>query len=237
MAAGGTWDDSGVPGFTQADTTITARALRVTLTGDRTVTLGGVNPEKDIGVSFQCAAYAGWGVAGDQCSVQLYGKPGTIPMTAAGAITQGAYVFPAASGKIDDVAVGSPLGIAMEAATGDGSIIEVLPLPRNPAIPGKITDPGNGGAIPVTKSGVVSMTSTGADTRTMAIPTFDGQTMVLTHDVDGGSVAVTVASAFNEAGNTITTFTDAKESIGFVAVRLAGVLRWQVSFNDGTALS
>lgn len=237
MAAGGTWDDSGVPGFTQADTTITARALRVKMSGDRTITLGGVNAESDIGVSHQCAAYSGWGTAGDQCSVMLYGKPGTIPMTAAGAIAQNATVFPAASGKIDDVAVGAPLGIAMEAASGDGSIIEVLPFPRGYGAPRKITDPGNGGAIPVTHSGVCSMTSTGADTRTLAVPTFDGQELGLCHDVDGGSIAVTVASGINEAGNTTITFTDVDEAIFLKAVRKAGVLRWQVVGNGGTTLS
>lgn len=55
--------------------------------------------------------------------------PGTVKMVAAGAITQYARVYGAASGKIDDAAAGVPIGIALEAATAAEDLIEVLRLP------------------------------------------------------------------------------------------------------------
>jgi hypothetical protein len=56
---------------------------------------------------------------------------GTIEMTASGAITLGADVYADADGKVSALPVGAgdyrKIGIAMQAASGDGSIIEVLP--------------------------------------------------------------------------------------------------------------
>jgi hypothetical protein len=52
----------------------------------------------------------------------------TVRMVASGAISQFADVYRAASGKITATPNGKRIGIAMEAASGDGSQIEVLPL-------------------------------------------------------------------------------------------------------------
>ena len=52
----------------------------------------------------------------------------TVRMVAAGAVSQYADVYRAASGKISATPNGKRIGIAMEAASGDGSQIEVLPL-------------------------------------------------------------------------------------------------------------
>lgn len=64
---------------------------------------------------------------GDVRNVRLRNTPGTVKMVAAGAITAGAQVFAAASGKIDDTPNPYPEGIALEAATASGDVIEVLP--------------------------------------------------------------------------------------------------------------
>lgn len=64
---------------------------------------------------------------GDVKNVRLRNTPGTVKMVAAGAITAGAQVFAAASGKIDDTPNAFPEGIALEAAANNGDIIEVLP--------------------------------------------------------------------------------------------------------------
>ena len=61
-------------------------------------------------------------------SVRLTRSLDTVKMIASGAITQYADVYRAASGKISATPNGKRVGIAMEAASGDGSIIEVLPL-------------------------------------------------------------------------------------------------------------
>lgn len=64
--------------------------------------------------------------ADEQVAVRLRTAQGTVKMLAAGAISLGARVYGAASGKINDVENGNPVGIALEAASGDGSVIEVL---------------------------------------------------------------------------------------------------------------
>ncbi len=76
-----------------------------------------------------------------------------------------------------------------------------------------IVDPGDGGAIDVSRSGYCEITTTGVDdTRTIADPTFRGQEIFLTLVVDGGDAVITAASAVNQAGNTIITFSDIGES-------------------------
>ncbi len=56
---------------------------------------------------------------------------GTHEMVADAAISAGAAIYGAASGKISSTANGSQIGIAIEAATADGDIIEVLPFQAN----------------------------------------------------------------------------------------------------------
>ena len=64
--------------------------------------------------------------SGYNIDVRMYDHGGTLKMTASGAITAGAKVYAAASGKI--AATGTLLiGTALDAATGDGSVIEVVP--------------------------------------------------------------------------------------------------------------
>ena len=103
-----------------------------------------------------------------------------------------------------------------------------------------IADPGTGAAIPVTRSGVCALTigSAGAETNTLAIPTFIGQEITICADVVGtGTRAVTAASAINVAGNTVMTFDTARDTITLKAIQLAGVLAWEATFNAAVALS
>jgi len=57
----------------------------------------------------------------------------------------------------------------------------------------QITDPGDTGAIPVTASGSVALTTGGAETRTVAAPAFVGQTLSFFFQVDGGDCWVFTA--------------------------------------------
>lgn len=66
--------------------------------------------------------------SGDQVSVSLANATGTAKMVADGAISSGANVYGADSGKISDITSAHFVGIALETATADGSIIEVLPM-------------------------------------------------------------------------------------------------------------
>lgn len=64
----------------------------------------------------------------DVVSVRLRNAPGTRKMVAAGAFSVGAAIYGAAAGKVDDVSSGTQIGIALEAATADNDIVEILPI-------------------------------------------------------------------------------------------------------------
>lgn len=112
--------DSGFKGFL-ASAAITQFA-RVKLDAAGTISTAGLT-DREIGIA-QNAAFA----AGDQVNVKLRTAPGTHKMIAAGAVTNGAIVNTQASGKIDDAATatGYPVGTALEAATANNDVIEVL---------------------------------------------------------------------------------------------------------------
>ena len=80
---------------------------------------------KPVGVSLYAVS------AGDTVSVKLINSQGTFEIEAAGAIDLGDPVYAAASGKVQalpaDAGDYQRIGIAVEAATADGDIIEVLP--------------------------------------------------------------------------------------------------------------
>lgn len=64
---------------------------------------------------------------GVQLSARLLNCGGTVKMKAGVAITLGALVYSAASGKIGVTGTNRLEGKAFEAATADGDIIEVMP--------------------------------------------------------------------------------------------------------------
>lgn len=123
-------------------------------------------------------------------------------------------------------------GFTTETAV-EGALAEIYPK-----VTAVIADPGDGGAIPVTKSGTVAITTTGVDdTRTLAIPTFAGQQLDISLDVDAGDAVITVAAAVNQTGNNTLTGADAGDHIRLVGVQVGGALVWRVAANDGWALS
>jgi hypothetical protein len=64
---------------------------------------------------------------------------GTVKLIASEAIAAGDTVYKAASGKVGKTATNCKIGIALEAASADGSIFEVLPHTRSFTTAGKIT--------------------------------------------------------------------------------------------------
>lgn len=95
-----------------------------------------------------------------------------------------------------------------------------------------------GTAIPVTGSGSLAITQNGAETNTLAIPTFRGQTLSIFVDTDtSGARVITSAARINQAGNTVITLSDVGDFIKLEAITIAGALRWQVVANDGAVLS
>lgn len=100
-----------------------------------------------------------------------------------------------------------------------------------------IADPGDSGAIAVTANGMCALTSAGAETRTLAIPSFAGQQLAIICDTYVGNIVITSAQAINQAGNNTMTFGVVNDSIFLVAMTIGGALRWRVVGNDGVALS
>lgn len=95
----------------------------------------------------------------------------------------------------------------------------------------------NAAAIPVKFGGNVHLTTAGAETRTLAVPGYVGQTLTLYFQTDGGDCVITVASAINQAGNTVVTMNDAGDSITLRGVFTGAAMVWRVLANDGCALS
>ncbi len=104
-------------------------------------------------------------------------------------------------------------------------------------IPVSVADPGTGAAIPVTTSATINITTAGAETNTLAIPSFLGQVLLLNMNVFVGNRVITSAQGINQAGNTTMTFGAARDNIMLRSVLVGGALRWQVVANDGVALA
>lgn len=102
-----------------------------------------------------------------------------------------------------------------------------------------IADPGTGNPIPVVNSSTIALTIGAAgETNSLAAPSFRGQTISLYADtVGGGNRVITSAVSINQVTNTIMTFTGARDFIKLEAIYTGGALVWQVTANDGVALS
>lgn len=71
------------------------------------------------------------GVSGDTVGVVFANKQGTAKFVASKAIAVGAKVYTTTAGKVTDTFAtgGFALGVAMDAATADGDVIEVQQMP------------------------------------------------------------------------------------------------------------
>lgn len=138
-----------------------------------------------------------------------------------------------------DPSVGPLMGTAVKAALAADEKVRVRfqgdAQPER--LSNEIADPGDAAAVPVTHSGSVSFVTAGAETRTIAAPTFVGQQLSLGFKTDGGDCVVTVSTAVNQTGNNTLTFADAGDHLQLTAVRSGANLRWRVVANDGVALS
>ena len=111
--------DSNTKAFTAAGTI--KQYARVTLGSGGTITEAGL-AVKDIGTAMEPA------VSGETIAVKLRSGSGTHKMIAIEALAIGATLYTEADGKVQDTAASTSfqLGTALEAATADGDIIEVL---------------------------------------------------------------------------------------------------------------
>lgn len=114
------YNETGMKAF-EADAAISLYA-RVKLDSDGKVTTAGLT-DKEIGTAMQ-EAFA----SGDVINVRLRTNSGTHKMIAIEALDAGATVYTEADGKVQDTAQATAfqVGTALEAATADGDVIEVL---------------------------------------------------------------------------------------------------------------
>lgn len=111
-------NDSGFKTFTTS--AAVGKYRRVVVAADGTVSEALVGASS---VDFQGVAQDN-AASGGQVTVKLRSAPGTFMIEAAGAVTAGAVIYAASTGRIDDAASGAAIGKALAAASGAGGIIE-----------------------------------------------------------------------------------------------------------------
>lgn len=132
------------------------------------------------------------------------------------------------------------LGVAtVDAASGDARVQTKLNASALgvTTLENVVVDPGDAGAIAVNESGSVSLVSAGAETRTLADPTYVGQQLSLGFKTDGGDCVVTSASPINQTGNNTMTFADVGDHLQLTAIEDGADIEWRVDANDGVALT
>jgi hypothetical protein len=100
-----------------------------------------------------------------------------------------------------------------------------------------IADPGDAAAIPVTQSGTVAIVTGGAETRTLAAPSYVGQELLLYMKTDLGDCVIAIATGINQTGNNRITLNDAGDTVLLRAIESGANLRWRVVANDGATLA
>lgn len=160
----------------------------------------------------------------------------TVAKDTSVAIAQGAPVYWNGTGATSSADGNVPMGHAFAAALQAAATMQVrLDSSRYPSP--VIADPGNAGAIPVVASGNVAITTTAAQTRTLANPAAAGIELAISMAVDGGDAVITSAAAINQTGNNTITMNDAGDTIVLKSVKVASAYRWRVMVNDGCTLS
>jgi hypothetical protein len=184
-------------------------------------------------------------------TVTVTGGTGTLPVLAIGALAVGdtagfgitAYTDTQITFNFDASTYSLGMGKQLHLTVDDVHIDPIDIIVGGASVgAGDVTslaDPGTGVAIPVTASRYVGLVvGAGAETNTLAIPTFLGQKMILNVDtIGGGTRVVTVGQGINKAGNTIITFAALRDNVVLEAVKVAGAFRWQVTWIEGATPS
>lgn len=132
------------------------------------------------------------------------------------------------------------MGRCIAAAGGTENTVDVeltIGVVTGNNLQNEIGDPGDAAAIPVVATGHCPLVSGGAETRTIAAPSFVGQQLLVYLQSDGGDVTVTCTTTVNETGNDTILFDDEGESLLMTAVEEGATLRWRLATVDGATLS
>jgi hypothetical protein len=164
----------------------------------------------------------------------LHLRTGGVPEVRVGGAWKALAV---ADQTFDSGSAGIKADVVAESTAAAGVTIDGLLLKDGSVRPGAIADPGDAGAIPVTSSGYCPLVTGGAETRTLAAPSFIGQELELYLKTDGGDCVVTCATGLNQTGNNTATFGDAGDLLLLRAVESGANIRWRVVANDTVALA
>jgi len=95
-------------------------------------------------------------------------------------------------------------------------------------------DPGDTGTITIQHFGMIcAVTTTGAETRTLAQPTQAGLLCGVVLDVDGGNLTLTVTGGYDQAASTTITYGDAGDSAFFYSIKEGSSYFWRLFSCDG----
>lgn len=170
------------------------------------------------------------------CTVRLKSAMGTRKMVAAVAITAGSWVYGAASGKVSSVANGNTVGIAMEAATANNDVIEVMEY--NSPVFNFVTAYAVNGALSLLP-GTATLTKAGVNAMTLAAPTVDQEGLiirVISQTANAHTITATGLIDDGVTGGSKTTATFAAfagASIEFVASNL----KWAVLAKNAVTIT
>ncbi|TXH54740.1 MAG: hypothetical protein E6Q97_10220 [Desulfurellales bacterium] len=125
------FNDTGYRAFITSEAVLVGQLVKLNSDGELELCGPGDSPLGSV-----AALGAGHGVAGSPVTVALLNKPGSLVVIAAGAITLGAPVYAAASGRVSSSSTGRAVGLALIAAVTAGDQIEILPLESLSAVSG-----------------------------------------------------------------------------------------------------
>ena len=177
-------------------------------------------------------------------AIQLDNAGGTMKVTANGAIAAGARCFPGADGKVSATPSGASVGIALEASTADGDIIEMLPVQEHLDWQGltfeAVADNKTLDVEDVGKAFYVT-----ADAKTITLPSTDvmlGPIVIINAVADGGAAVNVSPAAADLIKGPDVAGTDNKDQINtkttailhdYISIIADGVEGWVITAKRG----
>jgi hypothetical protein len=119
--------------------------------------------------------------------------------------------------------------------SGNPQVEEINARGLEPAVQ---PDPGNGGALEVSRPCIIEISTAGVETRTLPDPSFRGQAIDLVMVADGGDCVIAANSPINQAGNNRITLDDVGDHVRLVGkYNATDGWEWSVVCNDGATLA
>lgn len=101
-----------------------------------------------------------------------------------------------------------------------------------------LRDPGNGGALPVGRTGTLGLVTLAAETRTLAKPTFLSQELNICLKTDGGDCVITASVGIDASAHTSITLNDAGDNVLLIgSYGTDGTLAWRLVVNNGCTIA